>query len=150
MAFSAENGKRLWKGPRTTGPGISHPGDLFVADGLVWTGTPAGTHRKDDTGVTREGRDPFSGEVRHEISVPKLISPLHHFRCYRSKATDHYLLLPKRGVEFLDLRGEDHMRHDWLRAGCHYGFHPRQRSIVCHAAPLFLLSRRETERLSRP
>ncbi len=124
LAFSAENGKRLWKGPRTTGPGISHPGDLFVADGLVWTGTPAGTHRKDDTGVTREGRDPFSGEVRREISVPKLISPLHHFRCYRSKATDHYLLLPKRGVEFLDLRGEDHMRHDWLRAGCHYGFIP--------------------------
>jgi hypothetical protein len=27
-------------------------------------------------------------------------------------------------VEFLDLQGKDHMRHDWLRAPCIYGFLP--------------------------
>jgi hypothetical protein len=50
--------------------------------------------------------------------------PGHHYRCYRSKATQRYLLLPKRGVEFLDLAGDDHMRHDWLRAPCIYGVLP--------------------------
>ena len=56
--------------------------------------------------------------------MANLISPLHHYRCYRSKATDHFLLLTKRGVEFLDIQGDDHMRNDWLRAGCSFGFLP--------------------------
>jgi outer membrane protein assembly factor BamB len=33
-------------------------------------------------------------------------------------------LLTKRGVEFVDLQGDQHMRNDWLRAMCHYGFLP--------------------------
>jgi hypothetical protein len=56
--------------------------------------------------------------------VPKLTSPGHHYRCYRSKATERFLLLPKRGVEFLDLQSDEHMRHDWLRAPCTYGAMP--------------------------
>ena len=47
-----------------------------------------------------------------------------HHRCYRSKATDRYLMLTKRGVELLDLKDGEHMRNDWLRAMCHYGFLP--------------------------
>ena len=34
-AFAAEDGNPLWTGPRLSGPGISHPPDLFIADGLV-------------------------------------------------------------------------------------------------------------------
>ncbi len=124
-AFSAESGELLWRGPMNVGPGITNPTDLFVVDGLVWTGeTNLEDHQFKMTAVERQGFDPRTGEVVREVSVPKLKSPGHHYRCYRSKATRRYLLLPKRGVEFLDLTADDHMRNDWLRAPCIYGVLP--------------------------
>lgn len=124
VALSAENGDRLWTGPPVRGPGVTHPPDLFVADGLVWTGYKAGAHSRDRTHVRREGLNPKTGKVEKEIEISKLISPLHHFRCYRSKATNDFLMLGKRGIEFVDLHGNQHTRCDWLRAMCHYGFLP--------------------------
>ena len=123
-AFSVDDGSKLWTGPKVSGPGVTHTPDLFVADGLVWGGDLAGSHTRERTAVEREGWDPKTGEVKRTVKVENLISPLHHFRCYRSKATDRFLLLTKRGVEFLDLQGNEHMRNDWLRAMCHYGFLP--------------------------
>ncbi len=123
-AFSAKTGEPLWTGPRAHGPGIANPTDLFVAGGLVWTGRTDGGYKRGKTSVERKGRDLHTGAVRRTVTVPNLISPLHHWRCYRSKATDRYLLLPKRGVEFLDLKGEEHMRHNWLRAPCSHGVVP--------------------------
>ena len=76
------------------------------------------------TAVALDGRDPHTGRVVKTIFVPCLISPKHHFRCYRSKATERFILLPKRGVEFLDLENGLHMRHDWLRGACSYGVMP--------------------------
>ncbi len=123
-AFSAENGQLLWTGPRYSGPGITNPPDLFVIDDLVWLGETRLPVDNMATEVWRAGYDPLTGQVVREVSVPKLKSPGHHYRCYRSKATERYLMLPKRGVEFLDLVGDDHMRHDWLRAPCIYGVLP--------------------------
>jgi len=102
-AFSAKDGGQLWSGPRPQGPGIAHPPDVFVAGGLVWTGRTDGGYQRPKTSVEREGRDLRTGKVKRTIEVANLISPFHHWRCYRSKATDRFLLLPKRGVEFLDL-----------------------------------------------
>jgi len=120
-SFDAATGKELW----TTS---SYGGmDLFVADGLVWTEVEINPRDKKDysiTDVRREGRDLRTGEIVRKISVPKLMSPGHHFRCYRSKATERFLLLPKRGIEFLDLTGDEHMRTDWLRPPCVYGTMP--------------------------
>jgi len=123
-AMSAETGKLLWKGPRYVGPGVTNPPDLFIADGLIWVGEtrlPV-THAQID--LRRQGFDPLTGKVARRIVVPKLISWGHHYRCYRSKATQRFLLLPKRGAEFVDLRGAEHMRHDWLRPPCIYGMLP--------------------------
>jgi outer membrane protein assembly factor BamB len=123
-AYSAETGRLLWTGPRYAGPGITNPPDLFLIDNLVWLGETRLPVDNMETEMRREGYDPLTGQVVREVSVPKLTSPGHHYRCYRSKATQQYLLLPKRGVEFLDLAGDDHMRHDWLRAPCIYGVLP--------------------------
>ncbi|MFZ5829172.1 MAG: PQQ-binding-like beta-propeller repeat protein, partial [Planctomycetota bacterium] len=79
---------------------------------------------KSQTSITRSGRDLQTGEVKQTVTVANLISPMHHYRCYRSKGTENFLMLGKRGIEFLDLEGDDHMRHDWLRAPCSYGFIP--------------------------
>lgn len=126
-AFSAETGERLWSSPPYRGPS-GHSQDIFVIDGLAWFGVDnQGKNLPDhwqDTATQRLGYDLLTGEVKRTVSVPKLTSPGHHYRCYRSKATERYLLLPKRGVEFLDLEGDDHMRHDWLRAPCIYGVMP--------------------------
>ncbi len=125
-AFCLETGELRWRTERPHyGPGITNQPDVFVAGGLVWGGDARGRPAVDrGTDVERQGRDPRTGEVKRTVAVEKLVSPGHHYRCYRSKATQRYLLLPKRGVEFLDLTGDDHMRHDWLRAPCIYGVVP--------------------------
>jgi len=112
-AFSGETGEKLWsdKGGQR---GCSNPPDLFVADGLVWNSYQG------------NGRDPKTGEVKRKVEMPGcLITPGHHIRCYRGKATDRYVMSTKRGVEFMDIGGGDnHMKCDWLRASCKYGFMP--------------------------
>ena len=117
-AYSAETGKRLWsvsaKGRK--GPGRYTPPDLFVASGCVWAG-----HASD---ALVEGLDPQTGAVKQKVDLKKLINPWHHYRCYRSKATDRYLIWPKQGAEFIDLQGNNHMRNDWLRGPCRYGLMP--------------------------
>jgi len=111
-ALSAADGAPLWQGRGGRGPGVANPPDLFVAGGLVWAG------------ASRSGLDPKTGQVKHTLDLQKVITPGHHYRCYRSKATERYLLWPKRGVEFLDVRGANHMRQDWLRPPCRYGVMP--------------------------
>jgi len=131
-AFSAETGEPLWSGPGGRGPGVANPPDLFVADGLVWYGSPDNRYRTNDwlanpsieTHFQIKGYDPRSGEPRKTVDVHNIITPGHHFRCYRSKATNRYLLWTKRGIEFLDLQSDNHSRHDWLRATCKLGFMP--------------------------
>ncbi|MFP4056445.1 MAG: PQQ-binding-like beta-propeller repeat protein [Candidatus Brocadiia bacterium] len=111
-ALAAETGKTLWTGKGGRGPGVANPPDLFVADGLVWWGRHT------------DGRHPRTGERARGLELHSLITRGHHFRCYRAKATERYLLWTKRGVEFLDLEAGNHMRHDWLRAPCRHGFVP--------------------------
>jgi outer membrane protein assembly factor BamB len=127
-AFSARTGKVLWTGSGADGPGVQNPPDVFVADGLVWYGGFDGLRDRRKvraaTDVRKSGYDPRTGEVKRIVERQNLITPGHHFRCYRSKATDRYLLWPKRGVEFIDLKSDDHMRHDWLRAPCRLGLMP--------------------------
>jgi len=112
-ALSLSDGKVLWRHPgrRAWAGACTQPTDLFVTGQTVWCGS-------------FEGRDLHTGEVRKKISVGKLISPGHHYRCHRSKATVRYLILPKRGAEFVDVEGDNHMRNDWLRAPCFTGLTP--------------------------
>ena len=104
----------LWtaKGGIGMAGACTQPTDVFVAGGLVWCG------------ASPEGRDLHSGEVKKTLELGSVISVGHHYRCYRSKATECYLIWPKRGAEFLDLVGQDHMRHDWLRGSCFTGVMP--------------------------
>ena len=116
-SFSVETGELLWESPAYA---AYNAVDLFVADGLVWPG-----YFPDyDTRVVQNGLDPVTGEVMRSISVPNLKSAGHHYRCYRGKATDRYLLERKRGVEFVDLKGDNHMRNNWVRSACVYGALP--------------------------
>ncbi|MEA3225818.1 MAG: PQQ-binding-like beta-propeller repeat protein, partial [Planctomycetota bacterium] len=113
-ALSLDDGEVLWKrkGYRGQAGACTQPTDLFVARGTVWCGG------------SLEGYNLRTGEVDKELEIGKLISPGHHYRCHRSKATKRYLIWPKRGAEFVDLEGDNHMRNDWLRAPCFTGATP--------------------------
>ncbi len=113
-ARSLNEGSVLWTHPGRRGQAgaCTQPTDLFVVDGIVWCGGAL------------QGRALRTGEIVKTLSIDKLISPGHHYRCHRSKATSRYLIWPKRGAEFLDVRGDDHMRCDWLRAPCFTGATP--------------------------
>ncbi len=113
-AFSLDDGNVLWRhsGSRGLAGASTLPTDLFVVGGIVWCGG------------SLEGRDLRSGEVKKTLSLGKLISPGHHYRCYHAKATERFLIWPKRGAEFIDLTGENHVRNDWLRAPCFGGTLP--------------------------
>ncbi len=126
-ALSLADGEPLWDGPPTGR-------DLLVIEDLVWRieETPGVLKRRQEhwptlsrqAGARLSGYDYRTGEPRRSVDVPNAMSPGHHLRCYRSKATERFIVYPKRGAEFLDLAGDDHMRHDWLRGSCLYGILP--------------------------
>ncbi len=126
-ALALEDGEVLWRreGTRGQAAACTQPTDLFVVDGVVWCGG------------FLQGLDLRTGEPRKTVSIGHLISPGHHYRCHRSKATERFLIWPKRGAEFVDLVGDDHMRHDWLRAPCFTGLTPANGLLYVPPSPCF-------------
>jgi outer membrane protein assembly factor BamB len=110
-ALSLDDGRVLWTG--RSKPDFHAPADLFVADGLVWSGLFA-----------TEGLDLKTGKVGRTLDITGLLTAGHHPRCYRNKATDRYVIADKRGMEFVDLTGKAHSRNNWVRGGCQFGVLP--------------------------
>jgi outer membrane protein assembly factor BamB len=123
-ALSAEKGQKLWE--CEAGGGFHSPLDIFVIDGLVWQGL----HVSDSVAPPAvndfcEGRDLRTGEVKRTNTVMvDLQTAGHHHRCYREKATEQYIIAGKRGIEMMDLVGDNHSRNNWIRGACQYGILP--------------------------
>ena len=120
IAFSAEDGKRLWS--TECKECYNAPVDVLVADGLVWTGKLV---KASEPGVT-EGLDPKTGEVvRTRPDDLQFFKPgMGHGRCYRNKATNKYLVMGRSGVEFIDLATGLPIPNHWTRGTCQYGVMP--------------------------
>jgi outer membrane protein assembly factor BamB len=117
-ALSAETGELLWS-DRHLPSGHHSPEDLLVVGGLLWTGDIAATK-----GSGRfEGRDIQTGEVLHEF-LPDIKTYWFHQRCYRSKATERFLMPSRTGIEFIDPTTEHWDINHWVRGGCIYGVMP--------------------------
>jgi len=117
-ALSAKTGKVLWRAYHPPS-GYRSPEDLFVVNGLVWTGETTSGRA---LGVFT-GRELHTGEVKVEFAPDIDIYWFHH-RCYRGKATDNYLLTSRAGVEFVDIRRQRWSAHHWVRGACLYGIMP--------------------------
>ena len=117
-AFSAQTGKTLWTAKQARS-GHNSPEDLFVIDGLAWSGATAGGR---DSGIFT-GVDLHTGQIKSEFP-PDVKTYWFHQRCYRSKATDRYILPSRTGIEFVDLSSEHWTPHHWVRGGCLYGIMP--------------------------
>ena len=117
-ALSAKTGKKLWAAKHPP-CGYQSPEDVLVADGLVWAGsTTSGSY----DGVF-QGLDPHTGEVKSQFP-PDVETYWFHHRCYRSKATDRYLMPSRTGIEFLDVSKKHWIIHHWTRGACLYGIMP--------------------------
>ena len=115
FAFSAETGEVVWN--RDCGIwGHYNPGDLFVIDGRLWI--------HDGSEFAMLALDPKTGEVQRTVSTKEALVQGHHHRCYRNKATSNYVMTGRRGVEFINLRTEENLRHHWVRGTCRYGILP--------------------------
>ncbi len=125
-AYSLQTGELLWTGPDGK-PHARNPPGLFGIDGLIWTAWGRVSPRSflwQHEEEVRNGYDPRTGEVKKTVTAHRLVTAGHHIRCYPPKATERYLLLNKRGVEFFDLGGKHHMRANWTRAACGFGMLP--------------------------
>jgi len=108
VAYAAKDGKVLWSG--NARPGYNAPPDVFVIDGLVWTGAKA-----------MSGADPITGEVKRQVPA---VGGYMHARCYRNKATDRFLLRGDQGVQYVSLASGDTWINHWIRGTCQYGIMP--------------------------
>jgi len=120
VAFSAENGERLWSSPCQED--YNAPVDVLVADGLVWTGNQVKAFQP---GITR-GLDPRTGEVRRTRpkDAEQFTVGMGHHRCYRDRATCRYLVLGRAGVELIDVATGEADANHWTRGGCQFGVIP--------------------------
>lgn len=138
-AFSLETGELLWTGPDGN-PHARNPPGLFGAKDLIWTAWSDGDPRSflwQHRAETRDGYDLLTGEVKKTITAERLVTAGHHIRCYPGKATSRYLLLNKRGVEFFDLEGTNHMRANWTRGTCGFGMLPANGLLYAPPAQCF-------------
>ena len=116
--FSAKNGKKLWEQKKRPSGHMSLK-DLFVVEGLTWTGSIAGS--QNDGAFA--GYDPVTGKLVKEFPADVKVHWFHH-RCYPSKAAGKYLLTARNGTEFIDLTTQHWKPHHWVRGGCIYGVMP--------------------------
>ncbi len=123
-ALAADSGQKLWD--CEAGAGFHAPVDVFVIDGLVWQGFhPSDSVAPPPVKDFSEGRDLHTGEVKatNRVAVD-LQTAGHHHRCYREKATERFILAGYRGIELIDLKGNEHSRNNWVRGACQYGILP--------------------------
>ena len=111
-ARDAATGKTRWT--TRTGGGAMRGHDVFIARGLAWHAASGGI----------VGYDLKTGDPAQTIDPSSVQSRGHHLRCYRSKATERYLITQFRGAEFVSLTDEAHSQNDWVRGACRYGLMP--------------------------
>jgi outer membrane protein assembly factor BamB len=121
VALSANDGKELWTS-KLHPSGHFCPEDIFIIDGLVWSGDIASAQPRSKGVFT--GRNPQTGDLEREFSPDVNPFAIMHQRCYPSKATDKYIMPSWIGTEFINPRTKEWEIHHWVRGGCFYGMMP--------------------------
>jgi outer membrane protein assembly factor BamB len=112
QALSVDDGRELWR-CEARPISLLEPPDLFGIGGLVWI---AKAEEKAFVGL-----DPASGRQVKQIPIEKVLNAKHHERCYPNKATEEFLLLGRRGAEFVNVNDGGVSLNHWARGGCRYG-----------------------------
>ncbi|HUT11409.1 MAG TPA: PQQ-binding-like beta-propeller repeat protein [Thermoguttaceae bacterium] len=105
-AFRLDDGRLAWTAKNT--PNYMKGSDIFLANGLVWTGLMV-------------GHDPKTGEVKRRLTQ-EMHQPMGHDRCYRNRITQSYFINSKTGgSDFVALDGRGEFPSPWVRATCGLG-----------------------------
>ncbi len=115
QALSPETGKELWR-YETTPIGCLDLPDVMGVGGLVWT--------MDRKAQTMVGLDVATGVEQRVISITTALKVGHHHRCYPNRATENYVIIGRRGAEFVDLVSGEVEQNHWARGACRYGHMP--------------------------
>ncbi len=119
-ALAATSGKTLWEAQHPPS-GYRSPEDLFVIGGRVM----AAGIRNIQPSSTGEFRvhDLLTGQ-RQTVFPADTLGHFPHHRCYRSKATEKYILTSRTGIEFVDTTTGKWQNQFWVRGGCLVGVIP--------------------------
>lgn len=115
VALSAETGRELWSRECATW-GYGTPPDVFVINGVVWA--------HDAEPYALMGLDLKTGAEQRRFSTTQALRMTHHHRCYRDRATERFILMARRGTEFLDVEEGSNILHHWIRGTCRLGIMP--------------------------
>jgi outer membrane protein assembly factor BamB len=108
-AFSLRDGRLAWTVENTLN--YMKSADIFLAQGLVWTGL-------------LNGHDPKTGKTVRTLQQ-KMQGPMSHDRCYRNRITEQYMVNSKTGgSDFVGLDGQGEFPSPWVRATCGLGVLP--------------------------
>ncbi len=118
--LSMKDGKPLWQAKLPVS-GHYCPEDILVVDGLAWCGDTAWGGKRGDGQYN--GYDLKTGDIRRKLTCDTDVYFMHQ-RCYRSKATDRFLIPGRTGTEFVDVRSGHWDINHWVRGGCLYGMLP--------------------------
>ncbi len=112
-ALSLGDGEVLWSAVASTPFNKTPSVDVLVIDDVVWTSPDFAA-----------GRALRTGEVVHKIDKSEIVTAGHHHRCYRNKAVGDFIVYGYRGIDYLDTKGDNHSRNNWVRGTCQYGIMP--------------------------
>ncbi len=128
--LDAATGKIKWQQPHLPS-GYQSPQDIFVIGNRVWCGSLNSKPGEFDRRYPDVS--PSTGEFisyNLETGEPEKTIPRgaecywFHHRCHRAKATEHFFLTSRTGIEMIDTRtGQWHLHH-WARGACLYGLMP--------------------------
>jgi len=105
-AFCLDDGRLVWTAKNVQN--YMKGSDIFVANGLVWTGLLTGL-------------DANTGEVKRRLTQ-EMHQPMGHDRCYRNRITETYFINSKTGgSDFVTLDGKGEFPSPWVRATCGLG-----------------------------
>ncbi|MDP6636459.1 MAG: PQQ-binding-like beta-propeller repeat protein [Phycisphaerae bacterium] len=114
VAYDAATGKKLWS--VNSVENFRGPADVFVIDDKAFV-------RSMKPGLAA-GLDLKTGEIKNAPRKSPIRNPATHWRCYRNKATENYLILCQRSTEFYSLAAGTMSTDSFLRAACQYGLMP--------------------------
>jgi len=115
IAYDAATGKRLWSVDSVEN--FKAPADVFVLNDTAYV--------RGHTPGLGVGIDLRTGKVKKPLTKKSPIrDPGTHWRCYRNKATEKYLILCQRWSEFYDLETRVQTSVNFVRGSCQYGQMP--------------------------
>jgi len=119
QALDPKTGRELWHYDCGPSGYLDRPNVFGIGD-LVWVvdGQGGGKWPSQYVGLNVE-----TSKVEKTLPVDKVFENVfhHHHRCYPDKATQEYLILSRRGAEFVSLDGSGISINHWARSGCRLG-----------------------------